>query len=118
MIIMNKVTLVGRLIKDPQIKYIGESQIPVVDFMLAVNRSYKDKEGIKKADFIRVEIWNRQAEVFCEHLQKGRLIAIEGSLRVDVIEDLEGKNKYFTKVKASKFEFLDYKKVNKSLALS
>lgn len=115
---MNKVTLIGRLIKDPKLKYVGKSQIPVTDFILAVDRPYKDKEGIKKVDFIRGEIWNKQAEIFYEYLEKGRLVAVEGSLTVDGFEGLDGQYKYFTKVKVRKFEFLDHKKPDTNKALS
>ncbi len=114
---MNNVILVGRLVKDPEIKYVGEKNSAVSNLILAVPRDYKSSTGEKEADFINIEFWGRIAETCYNHLGKGRKIAVEGKMRVDRYLDANGNTKYFTKVKGDSFTFLDSSK-DKSLAES
>ena len=98
---MNKVMLVGRLTKMPELKEVKDNK--VCEFTLAVNR---DKE---KADFINCVVWNSQAENLCKYQDKGSLISVFGELRVDSYE-IEGNKRYKTYVMVNNIEFLESKK--------
>ena len=95
---MNSIILVGRLTKDPEIKYIGEKGIPVANFILAVDRKIKNGSKYQKTDFIKIEAWKESVEICINKLKKGSLISLTGELRIDEYKDKEGKNKYITKV--------------------
>lgn len=111
---MNNVILVGRLTRDPELKYVGSCQNAVVDFTVAVDRNYKSKNGSNEADFIKVEAWNNNAEFCAKYLTKGRLVGIDGSIRVDKYKNEDGENRYITKVNANRIKFLDYPKKEES----
>ena len=98
---MNKVFLVGRITKKPELKEVKDKK--VCEFTLAVNR---DKE---KTDFINCVVWNSQAENLCKYQDKGSLISVFGELRVDSYE-IEGNKKYKTYVMVNNIEFLESKK--------
>lgn len=104
---MNNIVLIGRLVNDPELKYVGEPNNPVTNFRIAVSRNYKTKDGIVKSDFINIEIWGKKAETCGQYLQKGRLIAVDGCLRIDKYQTTEGDNKSITKVRANDIKFLD-----------
>lgn len=106
---MNNSILIGRLTKDPELKYIPGSGIAVSTFTIAVDRDYIKKDGNKETDFIPVEVMGKLAEVCANNLCKGRLVAVEGSIRVNSYEK-EGEKRTYTKVHANKIKFLDYKK--------
>ena len=110
---MNNVSLVGRLIKNPELRYVGERNSAVTNFVIAVDRDYKTLQGERESDFINIEAWGKQAEIICEYMTKGRLIGIEGKIKVDKYKNESGENRYITKVRATSFKFLDYK--NKSV---
>ena len=110
---MNNVSLVGRLIKNPELRYVGERNSAVTNFVIAVDRDYKTLQGERESDFINIEVWGKQAEIICEYMTKGRLIGIEGKIKVDKYKNESGENRYITKVRATSFKFLDYK--NKSV---
>lgn len=101
---MNNVTLVGRLTKDPELKYVGEGQTPVAEFTIAIKRSYKSNQ--KNVDFIPIQVWDKQAENCNIYLQKGDLVGINGEIRVDKYVNKQGENKYITKVRATTVKFL------------
>lgn len=109
---MNKVILVGRLCQDPDLKYIGENNIPITKFTLAVNRDYKNAQGEHDTDFINCEIWNRQAEVFSEYMTKGRLVYMEGKIKVDKYLSPNRENKKSITVNCDLFRFIDFKQNN------
>lgn len=88
-------------------KYVGEPNNPVTNFRIAVSRNYKTKDGIVESDFINIEIWGKKAETCGQYLQKGRLIAVDGCLRIDKYQTTEGDNKSITKVRANDIKFLD-----------
>lgn len=113
---MNNVVLVGRLTKNPELKFVGEKNNALTNFSLAVDRGYKDLYGENKVDFINIEIWGKQAEIFCTYMQKGRMIGIEGKIIVDSYKNENGENRYITKVRANSFKFLDYKNNNIDIA--
>ena len=109
---MNNVTLVGRLTNDPELRYVGEKNRAVTNFILAVDREYKNSQGERDTDFINIEVWGKQAEVLCEYMTKGRMIGIEGKIKVDKYKNENGENRYITRVRATSFKFLDYKNKN------
>ena len=111
---MNNVVLVGRLTKDPELRYVGEKNNALTNFSLAVDRGYKDLQGESKVDFINIEIWGKQAEVFCTYMAKGKMVGIEGKIIADRYKNENGENRYITRVRANSFRFLDSK--NKNIA--
>ncbi|MDS6392579.1 single-stranded DNA-binding protein [Clostridioides difficile] len=106
---MNNTTLIGRLTRDPELKYIPGSGTAVSTFTIAVDRDYIKKDGTKETDFIPIEVMGKLAEICANNLTKGRLIGVEGSIRVNSYEK-EGEKRTYTKVHANKIKFLDYKK--------
>lgn len=105
---MNKVILIGRLTKDPDLRYT-ESNKAVCNFSIAIGRGYKEDE-VEQVDFINCIVWNNQAENLKKYQTKGNLISVEGSLRVEQYQDNEGNNKYKTYVLASNISYLSNKK--------
>ncbi|HKL42307.1 MAG TPA: single-stranded DNA-binding protein [Clostridia bacterium] len=112
---MNNVNLVGRLTKDPELKYIPGSGTAVANFTLAIDRGLsKDKkreleqQGKPTADFIRTVVWGKQAENCANYLAKGRLVAVSGSIRTSSSRDESGNMNYYTDVNAFKVEFLEW----------
>ncbi|KXI11531.1 single-stranded DNA-binding protein [Peptostreptococcus anaerobius] len=103
---MNNVVLVGRLTKDPELKYIPGSGTPVATFTLAINRDYKNKDGSTPVDFIPCEIMGKPAEFTANYIAKGRLVAVIGSIRVDRYEQ-NGEKKTFTKVSGRQIQALE-----------
>lgn len=109
---MNSVVLVGRLTKDPELRYIPNSGTPVATFTIAIDRDYKKKDGTKETDFIPIEIIGKGAEFCANYITKGRLVAIQGNLRVDRYQTQDGENRTFTKVSGRSVQALDYPKDN------
>lgn len=99
---MNNVILIGRLTKDPELKY-NPSGVAVANFTLAVDRSFSKE---KKADFIPIVVWRKQAENCKNYLEKGSQVALEGRIQVRDYEDKEGKRRYVTEVVAENVKFL------------
>lgn len=106
---MNNVVLIGRLVKDPAMSYL-QSGTAVARFTLAIDRDYKNKDGTVTTDFIPVEIMGKPAEFCSNYITKGRLVGIQGSIRVDRYETQTGESKTFTKVFANNIKALDFKK--------
>lgn len=105
---MNKVTLIGRLTKDPNLRFTPGAGTAVTTFTLAVNRKYK-KEGYPEADFIPIVVWGKIAESTANYITKGRLIAISGRIETRTYEAKDGTKRYVTEVIAEEVQFLDYK---------
>lgn len=105
---MNNVILIGRLTNDLEIKEVGDSK--VINFTLAVQRTYKNADGEYEADFISCVAWNGIADNMKEYLHKGDLVAVKGSLLTSTYEKDEVKH-YKTEVRADKISFLTPKKV-------
>ena len=102
---MNNVVLIGRLTKDPELRYIPESQNAVATFTLAVDRPFAKE---KQADFIRITVFGKPAEN-CEcFLTKGRLAGIQGRLQTGSYKNKEGATVYTTDVVAERVEFLEW----------
>jgi single-strand DNA-binding protein len=101
----NHTTLVGRVVKDPELKEISEntSRLP---FTLAVSRNYRKDDGSKEADFIPVVLWGKLAEVGFQLLKKGSPVLIWGKLQVRNYEK-DSEKKWMTEVIAENFQILD-----------
>jgi len=116
---LNKIILIGRLTDDPELRYTANGTA-VSNFTLAVNRSYKNKDGETDADFIDIVVWRKQAETASKHCYKGQLVAVEGRLQMSSYETDEGYNRRVSEVVASNVRFLEWpdddKKNNKSEA--
>lgn len=98
---MNKVILIGRLTKDPEIRYT-QNNTPVCNFTLAVDRRFsKDKQ----ADFINCQAWQKTAEFISKYFQKGSMIAVVGRIQTRTWEDSEGKKRYITEIIADEAYF-------------
>lgn len=106
MIIINKVVLIGRLTKDPELSFTN-SGVAVCKFTVAVNRRFK-KEGQQEADFIPVVVWNKQAESTSNYMSKGSLIGISGRIETRSYEAKDGTKRYVTEVVAEEVSFLSY----------
>lgn len=106
---MNNVVIVGRLTKDPELRYIPGSGTPAATFTLAINRDYKNKDGSTPVDFIPVEIMGKPAEFVANYITKGRLVGVQGSIRVDRYETPDGEKKTFTKVAGRNIQALESK---------
>lgn len=100
---MNRVELIGRTTADPEVRYTSATNTAIATFTLAVNRPTKEKQ----ADFIRVKVIGKPAEICEKYLKKGRLVGIEGSIETGDYES-NGKKVYFTNVLASRVEFIDW----------
>ena len=103
---MNKLILTGRLTRDPELKAIGENNM-VAKFTVAVNRNYKDKDGNRPADFIPCEAFGKTAEFISNYVTKGRLVEVDGEMRVDQYQNEEGENRTFTKCHVNSLNVLD-----------
>lgn len=105
---MNKVVLIGRLTRDPELRYTS-SNLPSATFSLAVNRPFQNQNGVREADFINIVMWRKQAETAKKYLTKGSLISIEGRIQTRNYDGADGKKVYVTEVVADNFEFLETK---------
>ena len=104
---MNHVVLIGRLTKDPELRYIPGTGTPVATFTLAIDREYTKKDGTKETDFIPIEVIGKAAEFCANYITKGRLVAVQGNLRVDRYQTQSGENRTFTKVSSRSVQALD-----------
>jgi len=103
---LNVVVLVGRLVKDPEIRYASSGKA-VATLRIAVDRNHTNAQGERETDFVDVVVWDRQAENVANHLQKGRLVAVHGRLQIRSWETPEGQRREKAEVVASQVRFLD-----------
>jgi len=103
---INKVMLIGRLTKDPELK-TTTSNISVTNFTLAVDRNFSNQQGEREADFIPVVTWRKLAETCHKYLSKGRLVAVAGRLQTRSYEASDGTKRYITEVVADEIQFLE-----------
>ncbi len=99
---MNKVILIGRLTKEPELRYAAGSGTAVTRFTIAVNRQFKKDE----ADFINCVAWNKTAETIAQYFTKGRPIAIVGHMQTGSYDAQDGTKRYTTDVAVESFEFI------------
>lgn len=116
---MNCVMLIGRLTRDPELRYIPNTGTPVANFTLAVDKNLsKEKkqemeaQGQPTADFINIVVWNKSAENVANYLSKGLKVAIQGRLQSRSYEAKDGGRRYVTEVVAERVEFLEWKQDN------
>ena len=95
---MNKIVLLGKLIRDPELKTIENGEKVFTRFIIAVDRNFKSADGTRKADLIPVTIWGRKAEVVCKYMTKGSYISLSGRLKTGSYEDKQGNKKYIAEV--------------------
>lgn len=103
---INRVILIGRLTKDPELKYTS-SGAAVGSFNLAVNRQFTNANGDREADFINCVIWRKQAENFANFTHKGSLVGIDGRLQTRNYENKQGQRIYVTEVVVDNFSLLE-----------
>lgn len=105
---LNRVILIGRLTRDPELKYLP-SGAPVANFTLAVDRSFTNKQGDRETDFVPIVVWQKVAENCVKYIGKGSLVAVDGRLQVRSY-DQDGQRRTFTEVVAEDVRFLDRRK--------
>lgn len=104
---MNKVILMGRLTKDPELRYTSTSNIPKCSFTMAVDRRFAKPGEEKQTDFFNIVAWRSTAEFCGKYFTKGMRIAVVGSLQNRSWDDNEGKRHYVTEVVADEVYFAD-----------
>ena len=104
---MNSIVLIGRLVRDPEVRYTSNTQMAVATFTIAVDRPVKAGEE-RKADFPRITVLGRQAENCEKYISKGSRIAVQGRIQTGQYKDKDGKTVYTTDVMANRIEFLEY----------
>lgn len=105
---MNKILLIGRLTKDPELKYT-QSGTAVCTFNLAVNRRFANQSGEREADFINCQAWQKTAEFIANYFKKGQQMALEGRLQVRSYDGNDGQKRWVTEVVAEQIEFVGSK---------
>ena len=105
---MNSICLVGRLTKDVELRYTP-SNVAVATFTLAVNRTFKNENGEREADFINCVMWRQQAENLANWAKKGALIGITGRIQTRSYDNQQGQRVYVTEVVAEQFQLLESK---------
>ncbi|ENK0839171.1 single-stranded DNA-binding protein [Clostridium botulinum] len=113
---MNKIQLVGRLTKDPELTFAPGTGTAVTKFTLAVNRPQFDKSKPQEADFIPCVCFGKRAEAIANYVQKGHRFGLSGRLQINKYVDKEGNNRWSTDIVIEDFEFLQDKgsRVNES----
>jgi single-strand DNA-binding protein len=112
---VNKVILIGRLGKDPDVRYTPDGTM-VTNFNLATDEQWKDKNGekVQKTEWHRIVTWGKLAEICGNYLVKGKLVFIEGRIQTRSWEDKEGVKRFTTEIIASNMQMLDSKGQNKA----
>lgn len=108
---INRVILVGRLMKDPEYRQTPNG-VSVATFTLAVNRSFTNSQGEREADFINVVVFRKQAENVNNYLSKGSLAGVDGRIQSRSYENQEGRRVFVTEVVADNVQFMDSKGSN------
>ena len=107
---LNKVMVIGRLGRDPELRYT-QSEQAVCSLSIATDESYQDRDGNKvdRTEWHRVQVWGKAAENCSAFLAKGSLVYVEGSLQTRKWQDQNGQDRYTTEIKAQRVQFLDRK---------
>lgn len=118
---MNNVVLIGRLTRDPELRYIPNSGTAVATFSLAVDKQLSrekkqefESKGQPTADFINIVVWGRPAENCANYLSKGLLAAVQGRIQSRSYDGNDGIRRYVTEVVAERVEFLEWKDDNRA----
>ena len=110
---LNKSILMGRLTKDPELRYTTTNNTAVASFTLAVNRRKKDE-----VDFINIVAWDKTAEFVSKYFQKGQQVVVVGRLQVRAWDDNDGNKRYATEIVAEETFFADSKREKESVPAS
>ena len=105
---LNRVVLVGRLTRDPELKYTGNG-IAVANFNIACNRPFRNQQGEQETDFINCVVWRKPAENLANYMKKGNQIGVDGRVQTRSYEGQDGKMVYVTEVLAESIQFLESK---------
>ena len=107
---LNKVMIIGRLGRDPEVRYT-KSGSPVTTLSIATDESFTDREGnrTERTEWHRVVVFQRAAETCAQYLSKGSLVYVEGKLQTRKWQDQNGQDRYSTEIKADRVQFLDRK---------
>ncbi|MFD2658094.1 MULTISPECIES: single-stranded DNA-binding protein [Gracilibacillus] len=105
---LNRVVLVGRLTKDPDLRYTPNG-VAVANFTIACNRPFTNQQGQREADFINCVTWRRQAENLANYMGKGSLIGVDGRIQTRSFDNQEGQRVFMTEVMAESIQFLESK---------
>jgi len=111
---MNKVILMGRLTKDPEVRYTSTNNTLVVFFSLAVNRRFVKQGEERQADFINIIAWDKTGEFCSKYFKKGQQVALVGRLQTRQYDDKDGKRVYVTEVVAEEVFFAGQSKNNEA----
>jgi single-strand DNA-binding protein len=103
---LNKVVLIGRLTRDPELRYTSAG-LAVASFSIAVDRVAKNQDGTKKTDFFRCNAWRQKAEFVSNYIQKGRLVAVDGRIELNEYTDKDGVKRFSTDIVCDNVELLD-----------
>lgn len=105
---MNKAFLIGRLTRDPELRY-SSSNAAIVNFSIAIDRQYTNSQGQRDTDFINIVAFQKQAENIKKYVTKGSLVAVDGRIQTRNYDDKDGKKVYVTEVIADRVQFLSSK---------
>lgn len=106
--LMNCVLLIGRLTRDPELRFLPENGRAVATFNIAVDRPFTNIKGERETDFFKIVVWGRQAENCANYLGKGRLVGIQGRIQTRSYETPQGEKRYVTEIVADRVQFLDW----------
>ncbi len=107
---MNKVILMGRLTRDPEVRYTQTNNTLVASFSLAVNRRFTREGDTQTADFINISAWAKTGEFVSKYFKKGQQVAVVGRIQTRSWEDQQGQKRYATDVVAEEVYFADSKR--------
>ena len=107
---MNKVILMGRLTRDPEVRYTSTNNTLVASFPLAVNRRFAKQGEERQADFINITAWDKTGEFCSKYFKKGQQVAVIGRIQTRNYDDKDGKKVYVTEVVAEEAYFADSKR--------
>ncbi|EHL19445.1 hypothetical protein HMPREF9628_00166 [Peptoanaerobacter stomatis] len=105
---MNTVIMIGRLTRDPELRYIASTGNAVTRFSIAVDRAFAAKDAEVTADFFNIVVWGKRAETCANYLAKGRMVAIRGRLQNNNYTDKNGNKQYSVEVIAEEVKFIDW----------
>lgn len=108
---MNRVVIVGRLVRDPEVRALNDGKT-VSKFTVAVDRRFKNKNGEKEADFIPVVVFGKPAEFVAEYVKKGNMVSVSGRITTGSYDNKEGKKVYTTEITADEVNSIGSKKDN------
>lgn len=112
---MNKIVILGRLTKDPEIRYTPSQKV-VASFTLAVDRPFTGPDGKREADFIPVVVWGKAAELVGNSCAKGHRLLVEGRLQIRNFDAKDGTKHWVTEIISQNIEFIERKEQPKTMA--